>query len=84
MKRILAMTFLLVFGVNLVSLAQAQTTTKTYSNKFVQVTVKAPVYTPSTQALPETETEKKIKQTQSSIDSTKKNISDIKKTWGLK
>jgi len=84
MKRILSLAVLASFFVTLCASAATQTVTKTYSNKYIDISVKQPVLVPVNTTLPETETEKKIKQTQDTIDTTKKSITDLKKTWGIK
>ena len=84
MKRILSLAVMMVFAANLASFAEVQTTTKNYSTKFVDISVKQPVYTAPSATVPQTEVQKKINETKENVNATKKSITDLKKTWGLK
>ena len=55
-----------------------------YSNKYINVSVEHPTVDTTKLVIPETQTEKKLKETKTSIDETKKNITTLKKIWGTK
>ena len=93
MKKILSAAILLSLTTALAASAavtqpagvtQSTTNTQVYKNKYINVSVQHPTYSVDQKALPETETEKKINATKSSIDATKKNIKDMKSIWGIK
>lgn len=83
MKKLLTIVVILAFGGGLCAMADTQAT-KVYTNKYIDITVKKPVYNPATPNLQDSETVQKIQKTKESVKATQQNISDIKKMWGIK
>ncbi len=83
MKKLLSIIILAAIFSPLAANAENKTT-KVYSNKFINVSVDHPTMDSTKNNLPETETEKKLKETKTSIEATKKNISALKSIWGVK
>ncbi len=84
MKKLLVLSILTAFVCPMTAMAESKATTNVYSNKYLNVSVEHPTVDTKKQAIPETETEKNIKETKKSLDATKQNIKDIKKIWGMK
>lgn len=83
MKKILTMAIVFAIGSGLCAMADTQAT-KLYTNKYIDITVKQPVYNPATPNLQDYEAVQKIQKTKETVDATKKNITDLKTLWGVK
>ncbi len=85
MKKLLTMTIILAMSAGLSAIAQTQTQTKSvYSNKYIDVTVKQPVYTPTTTNVQDIEAVRKIQKTKETVDATKSSVKELKSLWGIK
>lgn len=83
MKKLVTMAILMAVSAGLCAMADTKDT-KVYSNKYIDVTVKQPVYsTPSTN-LQDTETVRKIQKTKETVDATKSSVKELKNLWGIK